>query len=165
MLERLAACDALTGLPNRRALEDAIRRASARQKRGAESMLLFLDADNFKTINDTVGHIAGDQALATFAYAIENCLRADDFLARVGGDEFAVLLDQTGIEEATEIAERIRKAVESHNFVLDGQEFRLGVSVGMVSVSGENPWSLMSRADKAMYKAKSKGRNQIVLAK
>jgi diguanylate cyclase (GGDEF)-like protein len=159
----LANHDALTGLPNRRSLGDHLNRAIARARRGHFSALLFMDLDNFKTVNDTLGHDAGDQVLATVTRLIRNELRQEDMLARLGGDEFAVLLDAASGEDAEIAAERIRTTVAHHNFDLCGQHFDLSLSIGLTPVDGNLDCNaLLARADEAMYKAKFHGKNRVV---
>lgn len=161
-LAYLAAHDSLTGMPNRRSLEEVLRRAIARAKRGAKGALLFLDADYFKFINDKYGHMVGDKVLVGLARSLRKALRDGDFLARTGGDEFAIVLEQTDIGEAHAIAERVRKAVEEEVFVVNANRFQLGVSVGVALIDERQGFSLlMSQADKAMYEAKKKGRNRV----
>ncbi|MCL5025281.1 MAG: PAS domain S-box protein [Chloroflexi bacterium] len=160
----LATHDPLTRLPNRRLLEDALSRAVARARRGTRSALLFLDLDDFKFVNDTFGHTAGDQVLIATARLLQEHLRAEDLLARFAGDEFAVLLEGTEVDEARSIAERNRRKVEEHTFSVGGHEFHLSVSTGVVAIDGrEGPEFLMSHADNAMYTAKDQGRNRVVL--
>jgi diguanylate cyclase (GGDEF)-like protein/PAS domain S-box-containing protein len=160
----LASHDPLTGLPNRRSLEELLKRAIARADRGTESALLFLDTDNFKTINDNFGHMVGDKVLVNLAQAIKRGLRDGDFLARTGGDEFAIVLEHTDIEKAQIIGERVRRAVEESSFLINANRFTLSVSIGVVPISENQGLSLlMSLADKAMYEAKDRGRNRVEL--
>ncbi len=161
-LAHLATHDALTGLPNRRALEEALKRAMSRARRGTESTLLFLDVDNFKPINDAAGHISGDKVLITLTRVLQESLRTEDFLARTGGDEFAILLEQTDIDQAQDIAERTRQSVEEGTFAVNGHEFQVSISIGIALVDGEQDiWESMSNADDAMYRAKKRGHNQV----
>ncbi|MFZ5597360.1 MAG: bifunctional diguanylate cyclase/phosphodiesterase [Bacillota bacterium] len=163
-LSYMATHDPLTSLPNRRVLEESLVRALARAERGVPSTLLFMDLDNFKLVNDTLGHGAGDQVLFTFTRVIQGLLRSEDLLTRFGGDEFAVLLEGTGVEEAQLIAERMRREVEEYSFLLDNESFHLTLSIGLVVIGGGlDPGVLLSRADAAMYLAKEQGRNRVVV--
>jgi diguanylate cyclase (GGDEF)-like protein/PAS domain S-box-containing protein len=163
-LAYLATHDVLTGLPNRRYLEDILQKSIARAKRGTPSSLLFMDLDYFKIINDTIGHDAGDKALVIFAKLLSVELRGEDTVFRLGGDEFAVLLDGVSAAEAYSIAERIRVAVEAFPFSLCERDFHLALSIGVVEIDGNlSPMVLLSRADAAMYKAKEMGRNLVVI--
>ncbi len=163
-LAHLATHDALTGLPNRRTLEDTLKRVLSRARRGITSVLLLLDVDNFKIVNDAYGHVAGDRTLVTLTQLLQNQLRTEDLLARLGGDEFVALLEGVGLEEAKIVAERTRRAVDEFRFILDGQTFNLSLSIGLVTIDGKQPpLALLSQADAAMYKAKELGRNRIAL--
>jgi len=155
-LRRLtAATDELTGLPNRWALyaEGASRLAEPRCRRQA---LLMLDLDKFKEVNDSLGHHAGDQLLVQVGARLREHLRAADMLARLGGDEFAVLLDDAGHDEASEVAVKLRAAVEKP-FALEDIALHSSVSIGMALFPDDGPdlSTLLSKADIAMYKAKT----------
>jgi diguanylate cyclase (GGDEF)-like protein/PAS domain S-box-containing protein len=164
-LSKQATTDSLTGLPNRRVLEAAVPRAVARTGRGVESVILVLDLDRFKEVNDTWGHDAGDRALVDAGIILKKQLRAGDLIVRMGGDEFAVLLEDTGLETAAAIAGRLCESVADYDFFPDRGGFRLTLSVGLAAVrEGEVPERIHSRADKAMYKAKEAGGNKIVAA-
>ena len=160
----LAAHDPLTNLPNRRSLEAALGRAIGRVNFGATSVLLFLDVDNFKVVNDTAGHIAGDRVLVALAQLLRERLRGGDLLARVGGDEFAVLLEDTSVEGALAVAERMRQSVDECDFTADDHTFHLGLSIGLVLIDTQcKTGVVLSQADAAMYRAKEQGRNRIVV--
>lgn len=162
-LNYLATHDPLTSLPNRRVLEDSLSRAVIRASRGVYSTLLFMDLDNFKLVNDTLGHSAGDQVLYMLTRLLQGMLRGGDLLVRFGGDEFAVLLEGVMGDEALAIAERMRRMVEEYRFVVDGQDFHLTLSIGMVSVDGlYSPGVVLSQADTAMYMAKEQGKNRVL---
>ncbi|MCX5813764.1 MAG: diguanylate cyclase [Proteobacteria bacterium] len=157
--------DALTSLLNRRSLEEILDRSIAKAKRKITSSLLYMDLDNFKDVNDTVGHSAGDDALIILTGILKEALRTEDIVFRVGGDEFAVLLEGIGIEEALPAAERLRASVEMHIFKFDGHVFPLSLSIGLIEIDGALTISeLLSRADAAMYRAKKEGKNRIVQA-
>lgn len=157
-----ARFDALTGLVNRRhfleRLDGELHRAA---RFGLPCSVAILDIDHFKSVNDQYGHAAGDAVLRTFAQTLGKCLRSTDLAARFGGEEFVVLMPQTPIEGATDLAERIRVAVLSDVVPCGGDGLQISVSVGVAQWSGENPEQLIARADNAMYAAKSAGRNRV----
>jgi len=164
-LEYLATHDQLTGLLNRRSFEDMLSRTIAKAKRGLASSLLYIDLDNFKEVNDSAGHYAGDEVLITFAGLLKDAVRAEDVVFRLGGDEFAVLLDGIDGKEAFPAAERLRSAVEGHRFELEGRVFPLTLSIGIKEIDGAvTTGELMSQADIAMYQAKEQGKNRVVIS-
>ena len=160
-LARNAFYDTLTNLPNRALFLDRLENTIKRAKRNAEHRfaVLFLDLDRFKKINDSLGHLSGDQLLVQAAARFESCLRPDDTVARLGGDEFAVLLDGLHASEDVErVANRIQKELEKP-FDLEGREVFVTVSIGIAAASGNsNPEELLRNADTAMYRAKGQGR-------
>ncbi|MCL6634589.1 MAG: EAL domain-containing protein [Peptococcaceae bacterium] len=167
-LQHLATHDFLTNIPNRQFLEEALERAVARARRGIGSALLLLDLDNFKLVNDTLGHAAGDEMLITLTGIFKNNLREGDLLARLGGDEFAVLLEGITAGEAGTVAEKLRRKVEESELclVMHRSCFNLTVSIGVVTVDGSvGPQKLLSLADNALYAAKEGGRNRIAFAR
>jgi diguanylate cyclase (GGDEF)-like protein len=140
-----------------------LNRAIARAKRGTVSSLLYMDLDNFKDVNDTVGHDAGDEVLITLTDIIKAELRTEDIVFRLGGDEFAVLLDGIDGRKALPAAERLCAVVESHPFELDGRLFHLSLSSGLIEIEGSlKAGELLSKADAAMYQAKTRGKNRVV---
>ena len=154
--------DTLTGLPNRALFVDRLKQALARTKRLGphQFAVLFLDLDRFKIINDSLGHIVGDQLLVGIARRLEACLRPGDTVARLGGDEFTILLeDVTDISEAILVAERVEKEVSSP-FNLRGHEVFTTVSVGIApsTIGYDSPDEILRDADTAMYRAKSLGK-------
>ncbi len=162
-LEQMATTDALTGLANRTRFfavaETEIRRAS---RTGKPPSLLMIDLDHFKDINDQHGHEAGDQALKAFADLVVGKVRDHDTAARLGGEEFAILLPESSLVDASRLAERLRTATEAMR--LDSlPALRLTVSIGVARVEpGETaPDAALSRADRALYKAKRSGRNRV----
>ena len=162
-LEFIAGHDQLTGLASRRAFEETLARASSRAARGVQSMLLYLDIDHLKAYNDERGHLEGDQAIINLAMLLHAHVRASDVPARIGGDEFAILLENATADEANEIAERIRAAA-SIEFVAGARAADLGVSGGLARVEGGvDPRIVMDRADAALYAAKQRGRHRIVV--
>lgn len=163
-IRHLALHDALTDLSNRHAFEESLARTVARARRGSPASLLLLDLDNFKIVNDALGHPAGDQVLVELSRLILSVVRPGDEVARFGGDEFAVLLEGVGLEGARVTAERLRRAVDEHRFYVGERAFDLGVSVGVVPVDGTADASaLMAVADTALYSAKEKGRNRVMV--
>jgi diguanylate cyclase (GGDEF)-like protein/PAS domain S-box-containing protein len=154
--------DALTGLPNRALFIDHVKLTIARSRRreGHLFAVLFLDLDRFKVINDSLGHMVGDQLLVGIARRLETCLRESDTVARVGGDEFTILLEDIVDEaEAVAIAERIQQEL-SQPFSLDGREVFTTASIGIApsSTGYEDPEEILRDADTAMYRAKSSGK-------
>jgi diguanylate cyclase (GGDEF)-like protein/PAS domain S-box-containing protein len=166
-LERSALHDALTGLPNRVVFMDRLERLLKHSQRrvGYGFAVLFLDLDNFKQVNDTLGHMAGDELLVTAARRLEAAVRQGDTVARIGGDEFAVLLDM--IQDAaavTFIVDRIRESLAmsfAPEVAVEGMSASIGIAI---SVSGyERAEDLLRDADSAMYRAKASGRNDYVI--
>lgn len=165
-LALLASRDALTATANRRASGATLTEELERADRYRRSLsLLFLDIDHFKAINDSLGHAAGDQVLAEFASTVKSCLRPADTLSRWGGEEFVVVLPETGCDKAARAAERIRARVEEHRFPL-GEDGELTCSIGVAAYPGEadDVNGLIDVADRAMYEAKRHGRNRVVSA-
>jgi diguanylate cyclase (GGDEF)-like protein/PAS domain S-box-containing protein len=162
----LATHDPLTDLRNRRALEEAMARAVAKARRGTCSALLYLDMDEFKSINDTFGHQAGDKVLITLAQLLKKDLRNEDLIVRLGGDEFAVLMEGTTLKTAITVGERIRRQVSDFFFTFDRQRTRTTLSIGITYIDGQfDAWQYMAQADSAMYQAKEQGRNRVVVHK
>jgi diguanylate cyclase (GGDEF)-like protein len=168
-IHHLAFYDPLTELPNRRLVQDRLGRALAISNRSRHyGALLFLDLDNFKTLNDTRGHDVGDQLLIESARRISASLRAGDTVARLGGDEFLVLLEGLSTEmqdaavQARHVGEKIREAL-SEPYLLAGREFRCAASIGatLFFAEAESVETLLKHADLAMYKAKDAGRNTL----
>lgn len=163
-IQHLALHDALTGLRNRasflRALDKLIEEA---RQQDAHHSLLFLDLDQFKVINDTCGHLAGDEMLKQLAGVLQRSVRANDQLARLGGDEFCILLENCPLERARDIAENLRVAVHDFRFLWEGKFFSVGVSIGIVGIDqgSGNANDILSAADIACYAAKDRGRDAI----
>ncbi|HEX3558397.1 MAG TPA: EAL domain-containing protein [Pyrinomonadaceae bacterium] len=159
--------DALTGLPNRALFMDHVKMAIQRSRRNGERLFaaLFLDLDRFKIINDSLGHMVGDQLLVGIAHRLEACLRPGDTVARLGGDEFTILLeDLAETEDAIEVARRVQEAV-SQPFNIGGHEVFTTVSIGIaLSTTGyERAEDLLRDADTAMYRAKLLGKKRHVV--
>ena len=159
----LAMHDALTDLPNRRALDGTMERVVWSARRGSPGVVMVIDVDNFKPVNDTLGHLGGDQLLAELARLMRSTLRPGDFLARLGGDEFAVVLQDTSLEAAQTTAERLRGAVASTPFRFGDRLFELTISIGIAPIDAATEASAaMVHADSAMYAAKDSGKDRIV---
>ncbi|HTD29639.1 MAG TPA: EAL domain-containing protein, partial [Xanthomonadaceae bacterium] len=158
-----ATHDALTDLMNRREFERQL--AATLDGEGAQShghVLLFIDLDQFKIVNDTAGHAAGDKLLKQVSGLLKSCLRSSDQLARMGGDEFAVLLRNCPSESGMRVAEALRQVVADIRFDWEGTVFRIGASIGLVHFeAGASQAQVLSEADSACYLAKDKGRNRI----
>src|SRR5687768_16107175 len=167
--EELSVTDDLTSLYNSRYLNQVLRRESKRASRSGRPLsLLFLDLDGFKSVNDRHGHLCGSRALVEAAAVIRGCARETDVPARFGGDEFALVLPDTGSEGAVAVAERVRERIAAHSFlrVTDGLDIHLTASVGVatlpdVAASAEE---LVKAADSAMYRVKERGKDGVVLA-
>lgn len=158
--QQLSVTDSMTGLLNRRYLQERLSEEIQRSKRHHFAMsLLMVDVDNFKMYNDAFGHLAGDEALRIVANILKENLRGDDVAARYGGEEFAILLPQTSSEEATVIAERIRSQIERTDF----PHRKVTVSIGIAKTTPEvnSPDDIVLAADRALYEAKDRGRNNI----
>jgi len=166
--QRFATTDALTGLHNRGWLDDAFDRELKRSERDELPLsLLMLDVDNFKKYNDDFGHLAGDQVLITVANAIRTPLRPNDLVARFGGEEFAVLLPETTLKNASIIAERLRKHVSRADpGELDGKVLpKVTISLGIAGrLPGYTLDMMIAAADVAMYHAKRNGKNRVEVA-
>jgi diguanylate cyclase (GGDEF)-like protein/PAS domain S-box-containing protein len=159
----LASHDPLTGLINRGEFEAGLRRCLRTARDGGEEhALCYLDLDEFKVINDTVGHVAGDEMLRQVAAALAATVPAGDTLGRLGGDEFGVLIENAPAEAARERAERLRAAVEGLRFAWQGSVFEPRVSIGLVPIAGGgDPARVLAAADAACYVAKERGGNRV----
>jgi diguanylate cyclase (GGDEF)-like protein/PAS domain S-box-containing protein len=165
-IRRLAYHDSLTGLPNRALFEDRLRMALAQARRQGEMLgVLFLDVDSFKLVNDTLGHSAGDKLLQSVANDLSALIREGDTVARVGGDEFTLLLPTIErTEDVTDVAQRILECLRLPR-IIAGQEFRATASIGITTfpADGEDGEALLRNADTAMYRAKEHGRDNYQL--
>jgi diguanylate cyclase (GGDEF)-like protein len=163
-LEHQASHDALTALVNRQEFERRLQRVieTARTK-GAEHALCYLDLDQFKVINDTCGHEAGDELLRQVGGVLQQRTRKRDTLARLGGDEFGVLMEHCSLTQARRVAHGLREAIEGFRFIWEGRTFEVGVSIGLVCITDVSGsiLNILSAADRACYAAKDQGRNRV----
>lgn len=162
---RLTIIDALTGIYNKRYFLEFLGRelACAVRYRRPLSLLMF-DIDHFKQINDKLGHLCGDYTLRELAGCIKGIVRKEDLLARYGGEEFAVVMPETPREGAIQIAERLRHLIDTHPFAYDGKNFKVSISIGVASMTGDD-WltttELIRQSDEKLYQAKNQGRNRV----
>ena len=156
-LEALADTDTLTPLPNRRRFLRELERAVAQASRhGTPAAVLYVDLDSLKTINDRHGHFAGDAALVHVAKLLSGLIRSTDIAARIGGDEFALLLDHLDLESAIDTAERIARCIASSPLDIGGTIVHLQASIGTAAIlAGDSVDDVMQRADRNMYVAKA----------
>jgi len=154
--------DALTGLMNRRAFEEHVKQIFNESDEGSEHCLLYLDLDQFKVVNDSSGHVAGDALLQQISQLLQKRKRASDTLTRLGGDEFALLLEGCPLDKAREVATGLIEAIQKYRFYWEDKVFTIGVSIGLVPVQGHfiDFSDLLSAADAACYRAKEEGRNR-----
>jgi diguanylate cyclase (GGDEF)-like protein len=166
--EALSVTDDLTQLYNSRYLNDALRKETKRAMRGGWPLsLLFIDLDGFKQINDVHGHLLGSRALIEAAQIVRSCARETDVVARFGGDEFAMLLPETGLEGAQAVARRLRDRFQRHVFLADhGPGNRISASIGLATLPdvADTAEGLLQAADAAMYRVKVSGKNGIQVA-
>ncbi len=161
----LASTDDLTGALNKKAISEVINEEFARsQSNNIALTLLMLDIDHFKKINDQFGHLAGDNVLKECSSLIKNkMIRQKDVLGRYGGEEFALVLRETPLQIAVDVAERIRSAVEKNNFAFEEKPIPVTISIGVAAYdsTSTSPEDLIQLADKALYDAKNQGRNRV----
>lgn len=165
-LERLSQTDGLTQLHNRRHWQECMKREFDRFNRyNNPCSLIMFDIDNFKKINDQYGHIAGDKVIQHIAHLLAKSLRETDCAGRYGGEEFAVILSDTGAEEALNFTERLRKNIADSSVIVDGKTINCTISLGISGLEKhiDNSSSWLSQADKALYQAKQQGRNCSVI--
>lgn len=159
--------DGLTQVYNRKHWEECLDKEFSRSKRyGHDLSLIMLDLDNFKKLNDTYGHQCGDAVLQEAAQKVQTFLRLSDFFGRYGGEEFAIILPETNLEGAQEVAERIRAGVELHIVSYQDKKIPISISVGVsrVDENDKRYEDLIRKADEAMYKAKVAGRNRVCVS-
>ncbi len=156
-LDRLAHRDALVPLANRRGMLRELEAMIAKHERhDVPAAVLFVDLDGLKVLNDSFGHQGGDAALVHVARQLLTGVRTEDCVARVGGDEFCILLDRADEESAIETAERLANMVAGDDFMIDGQPVPLSVAIGLTVVErGDTPTAVLARADQAMYRVKA----------
>jgi len=164
-LQHLADHDSLTGLMNRRRLEQEIAQEIRLAERyGRHACLIMLDLDGFKPINDSVGHAAGDELLKGIGDVLRERVRRSDMVARVGGDEFAILLPQASRQQAARVAEAVGQAIRDRVSIIEGTELQTTASIGVVAIEpDDSPGRVLLRADQAMYSAKDGGRDAVVV--
>jgi len=166
--KELSITDGLTGLYNKRYFLEVFDREIERGRRSNSALsLIVMDIDHFKLINDTYGHLQGDSVLKEVASIIKENIRKIDFPARYGGEEFATILPNTNINNAVNIAEKIRKLMESHNFKAEKEPLKVTISMGVAKLSDNvnDKLELIKMADDALYDAKKSGRNRVCTAK
>ncbi len=163
-IEFLASHDSLTGLINRREFERRAENILGDRRRG-EHALMYIDLNQFKVVNDTCGHAAGDEMLRQLTTRLRRSVRDSDTLARLGGDEFGVLLEDCSLEQAEQVAAKIVTTINGWHFTWGGRRFGVGASIGLVPIQPGGPGltPLMSAADAACYAAKEGGRNRVVV--
>jgi two-component system, cell cycle response regulator len=166
-LAQLSISDGLTGLFNHRHMQELLEEEFERANRTGDPLAVaMLDLDRFKSVNDSYGHQVGDHVLQAMSEILRNTAREIDRLGRYGGEEFIVILPETGIDEAAVFAERVREAVEAHPFAKEMRDpIQLTVSAGVAEyphAAVANPHELVKRADQALYSAKTSGRNRVI---
>jgi two-component system, cell cycle response regulator len=163
VIGHMAVTDGLTNLFNRKHLDSQLAEEIQRAHRHSRELsVLMLDIDNFKTINDAHGHLAGDRVIAGLAHLLRQRLRSDDKLGRYGGEEFCAILPETGLERAATIAETLRTMVATHPFPIETQRLTVTVSIGAAALRPHMQSSDIYRAaDEMLYRAKSEGRNKV----
>ena len=162
---RLTIVDGLTQVNNKRYFVEFLEREMGRCHRyGRALSLLMFDIDHFKQINDSQGHLAGDQVLRELAQLVKQRIRKEECFARYGGEEFSVVLPESGPDKARTFAEKIRKMVEDHPFAFEGKPISVTVSIGVADLSSDmtEPLQFIKVADANLYKAKKGGRNRVV---
>jgi len=161
---RLTIVDGLTQINNKRFLFEALERELIRGRRhGRELSVLMFDIDHFKRINDVHGHLAGDFVLKDLARIVQGCIRRDEVFARYGGEEFCIVLPETVLQGARELGERLRVAVEQHEFVFQQDRIKVTISIGGAQLTDEirNAAELLKVSDEKLYEAKNTGRNRV----
>jgi two-component system cell cycle response regulator len=167
-MEEMATTDGLTGAVNRRRFQEQLTASLQRAARfGRQVSVLMVDADHFKSINDTYGHPVGDLVLKRIARLLKAEARRTDVVARYGGEEFVVILDETGLDGAAQVAERIRERIEAETIQGDFGRVKVTASLGVATwpAHAETQELLLERADQALYEAKRRGRNRVVAAR
>ena len=164
-LQHLSERDPLTGLLNRRALAPLLQREAVRLRRNEKAYaLLMIDIDHFKAINDQHGHSVGDAALVKLAQVLRQSSREVDHIARLGGEEFCILLPNSDLDGAMRLAARVHTAVRNAQWESIQRTITVSVGVAVAHAADESPQAVLERADQALYRAKNSGRDQVVLA-
>ncbi len=160
---RMTIVDGLTQIHNKRYLQEALEREVMRARRhGRELSVLMFDIDHFKRINDQYGHLAGDHVLRELARVVQTRVRRDEVFARYGGEEFALILPETSLEGAAQLAEILRDKIEKHTFVFQGERIPVTISMGgAILREDESGTDLVKAADAKLYEAKRSGRNRV----
>jgi len=167
-LERLAQRDSLSGLNNRRHWETLIENEFLRCKRSKiNASLLIIDIDDFKQINDNFGHSCGDSVIRDVSNQIRSCQRETDYSGRYGGEEFAIILPDTSVQQALNLAERLRKQIEEQSFMINGEQQSVTISLGLAEFNPEfkDHIEWINAADSAMYESKKQGKNKVTINK
>ncbi|MEO7505423.1 MAG: diguanylate cyclase [Sphingomicrobium sp.] len=159
-----ALTDVLTGLPNRRAFDQLVELRMAEAKTSAGHCLALVDIDHFKRVNDAHGHDGGDAVLRNFAALARRLMRKDDCVARIGGEEFAILLPNTMLDQARQICERLREELSAMTTLFGGADIRVTISGGVARLGDGGPDFALRVADAALYRAKHNGRDQLSIA-
>jgi diguanylate cyclase (GGDEF)-like protein len=164
-LHELASNDSLTGLPNRRVFHNQLEHFLLLKARNHHELsLLFIDVDDFKVINDLLGHDVGDEVLINIASTLGASIRSSDFIARWGGEEFIILLIDTNLQDANVIAEQLRRDIEKNTSLHRCAEKEVTISLGVAQANdNDDADSLFKRADNALYQAKEAGKNRVVI--
>jgi diguanylate cyclase (GGDEF)-like protein len=161
-LEKNSNLDSLTKVFNRRALTTYLNNLCARKSINYELHLLLLDIDDFKVVNDTYGHIAGDRILVFIAHLLRKTLRDGDKIFRYGGEEFVIILNRINSQSCIEITNRIIKLINSNKLIYKGESLNVTMSIGLTKFyTNDTPDAIISRADKALYRSKKSGKNQL----
>src|SRR5439155_13208002 len=161
---RLTIIDALTGIHNKRYLLEFLDRELARSARHHRPLsLVMVDIDRFKSVNDELGHLAGDFTLREMVSLVKEAIRKEELFARYGGEEFAVVLPETNWEGAMQMAERLRHLVELHDFHYEDRNYKITISLGLIATEGDEsftPNDFIKQADEKLYQAKRDGGNR-----
>ncbi len=161
---RLTIVDGLTQIHNKRYLHESLERELIRARRHVRHLaVMMFDLDHFKRVNDEHGHLAGDFVLKEIAALVQGGIRRDEMFARYGGEEFCIVLPESMLDGAVDLADRLRQQIESHSFVFQNDRIRVTISVGCAVLSEEdrNAAELLKRADERLYQAKNSGRNRV----
>ncbi|WP_284036459.1 GGDEF domain-containing protein [Neobacillus sp. 114] len=163
-MQKLIIVDSLTGLYNRRYFDLYLEKTIPFcQRTNSPLTLIMVDIDHFKKVNDNYGHLCGDVALKHISEIIKRNVRSSDAYVRFGGEEFAIILPNTHLDEGKILAEQIRKAVEESNFIYHNEHIYISISLGVSLYEGEKVEGFIEKSDKALYSAKEHGRNQVVV--